>query len=81
MREKLVEDLESKILDYKRFAFILLSLSIFLFIGLIVPTTAIKIELQGFVVAGVFIMLGLAFICHRMAMKIQQQMHSDENES
>ncbi|UTW70709.1 hypothetical protein KHA80_04310 [Anaerobacillus sp. HL2] len=29
--------LEEKVVDYKRFAFILLSLTVFLFVGLLVP--------------------------------------------
>ncbi|WP_100406627.1 YrhC family protein [Bacillus solitudinis] len=79
MENKIIQDLQTKVADYKRFGFILLSLSIFLFIGLIVPTSGVAAEFKGFIVAGVFIMLGLAFFFHRLAMKVQQKLYNEKN--
>jgi hypothetical protein len=78
MNEKMIQDLQAKVEDYKRFGFILLSLSIFLFIGLLVPTSEIAVEMQGMVIGSVFTTLGLSFLFHRLAMKIQKKLMNED---
>lgn len=70
--------LKDKVTDYKRFAFILLALSVFMFIGLIIPNEGVS-QIQ----APVLIVLSItsimfAVMFHKKAMKCQQQLHSEE---
>ncbi|MCT8139577.1 YrhC family protein [Anaerobacillus sp. CMMVII] len=71
--------LEDKIADYKRFAFILLALTIFLFLGLIVPNEGVS-QNQQLVLIGLSISsLILAAVFHKKAMKYKEQLYSEEN--
>lgn len=74
MEDKKQKQLEDKVTDYKQFGFILLSLSIFLFIGLVIPTQDVT-QWQGLFIVGIFMMLGCSFVCHRLAMRAQKQLH------
>ncbi|MDV2682986.1 YrhC family protein [Alkalihalophilus sp. As8PL] len=78
MTEKKMQDLQAKVADYKRFGFILLSLSAFLFIGLIIPADGQAISLPSGFIVGVFATLGLAVVCHRLAMNAQKQLYEEE---
>lgn len=70
--------LEDKIADYKRFAFILLALSVFLFIGLIVPNEGVS-QNQHVALIGLSVFsLIFAAIFHKRAMKFQEQLYSEE---
>ncbi|MDV2883767.1 YrhC family protein [Alkalihalophilus pseudofirmus] len=78
MTEKKMRELKDKVADYKRFGFILLSLSAFLFIGLIIPADGQAVSLPSGFIVGVFLTMGLAVVCHRLAMNAQKQMYEDE---
>lgn len=70
--------LEEKVADYKRFAFILLSLTIFLFIGLLVPNGE-ESQIQSSILIGLNVCsIVFAVIFHKKAMKIQEQLYSEE---
>ncbi len=74
----LAKVLADKVADYKRFAFILLALSVFMFIGLIVPNEGVT-QNQSIILVGLSIVtLISAFICHRQAMKFQEQLYNEE---
>lgn len=78
MEEKAVKILEEKITDYKRFAFILLALTGFLFVGLIVPTEGISSMQQLFLIAGSVCTILFAVLFHRKAMKCQEQLYKED---
>lgn len=65
--------------DYKQFAFILISLSIFLFIGIVIPTEDRVVTMQGVMVGGVFLFLLLAFGCHVVSLRAQKQFYEENN--
>lgn len=70
--------LEEKVADYKRFAFILLALSVFMFIGLIVPNEGISHN-QSLILVGLSVCsLVFALFFHKKAMKTQEQLYSEE---
>ncbi|MBU9713353.1 YrhC family protein [Evansella tamaricis] len=65
-------DLKNKVIDLKRFAFILLALSGFLSVGLVLPNETITAEQQGMIVGLIGILLLSAFFIHRSAMTTQR---------
>jgi hypothetical protein len=77
--EDLTKVLKDKVTDYKRFAFILLALSVFLFIGLIVPTEGISQNHHTILISLSVFSIMFAFIFHKRAMKFQEQLYSEEN--
>ncbi|GAE35053.1 YrhC family protein [Halalkalibacter akibai] len=78
MEDKKLKQLEAKVADYKQYGFILLSLSIFLFIGLIIPTESTVMTMPELFVGGIIITLTLAVVFHRIAMKTQRQLYEDK---
>ncbi|KHF41960.1 YrhC family protein [Halalkalibacter okhensis] len=81
MEDKKVKLLEEKVKDYKQFGFILLSLSIFLFIGLVIPAEHTVITTPSIFIIGIFIALVLAVVFHRLAMNTQKQIYEENNQS
>lgn len=77
MTEKHLNDLKNKVIDLKRFAFILLALSGFLSIGLVIPG-AILVEQQGMMIGLLVVLLISAFYCHRSAMAVQHKIYEEE---
>ncbi|WP_169823081.1 YrhC family protein [Anaerobacillus alkalilacustris] len=70
--------LKDKVTDYKRFAFILLALTTFMFVGLLVPNEDAT-QIQHILLIGLSICAILcAALFHRKAMKFQEQLYSDE---
>ncbi|QOY36274.1 YrhC family protein [Anaerobacillus isosaccharinicus] len=77
-KTKLTNMLADKVTDYKRFAFILLALSVFLFIGLIVPNEGVS-QYQQIALIGLSVCsLAFAALFHKKAMKAQEQLYSEE---
>ncbi|UOE95588.1 YrhC family protein [Alkalihalobacillus sp. LMS39] len=77
MDEKQIKTLKDKVEDYRRFAYILLSLGIFLFIGILIPNdSGTAIEPSHFIIA-VFIMLGASIFFHRKATYYQKLVNND----
>ncbi|GAE26985.1 hypothetical protein JCM9140_3095 [Halalkalibacter wakoensis JCM 9140] len=82
MEDKKVKQLEAKVADYKQFGFILLSLSIFLFIGLVIPTEHNTMMVSpSWFVGGIFLALMFAVFCHQLAMRTQKQLTEEDNEA
>ncbi|WP_078552705.1 YrhC family protein [Bacillus alkalicellulosilyticus] len=76
MDEKQLQTLKDKVVDYRRYAYILLSISIFLFIGLLIPNeTTLGPE---YMVAVVFIMLFTAVVFNRRATICQNKINEEE---
>ncbi|MBU9722560.1 MULTISPECIES: YrhC family protein [Bacillaceae] len=78
MNEKELMDLKDKVIDLKRFAFILIALSGFLSVGLILPTDSIATEYQGLVVGIIAVLLVGAVWFHRAAMRTQKIVNEEE---
>ncbi|WP_026673883.1 YrhC family protein [Alkalihalobacterium bogoriense] len=78
MDEKQLKTLKDKVEDYRRFAYILLSLGIFLFIGILIPNdnNGTAIEPSHFIIA-VFVMLGASIFFHRKAIYYQKLVNND----
>lgn len=71
--------LEEKVTDYKRFGFVLLSLSVFLFIGLIIPTEGQGVNETHFLLLITLsvVSITLSVIFHRKAMKYREQLYNE----
>ncbi|WP_100372142.1 YrhC family protein [Bacillus sp. FJAT-45037] len=78
MTEKKTQDLQATVADYKRFGFILLSLSAFLTIGLIIPAESGATVLSGSYIIGIFGTLASAVVCHRLAMNAQKKLYENQ---
>ncbi|ARK29257.1 YrhC family protein [Halalkalibacter krulwichiae] len=76
--EDKIKQLEAKVSDYKQYGFILLSLSIFLFIGLVIPTESSVMTMPGLFIGGIFVTLVAAVLCHRLAMKAQKELYEEK---
>ncbi|RXI99967.1 hypothetical protein DS745_13935 [Anaerobacillus alkaliphilus] len=70
--------LSDKVTDYKRFAFILLALTVFMFIGLIVPNEGVTQNQTIILIVVSICSLASAFYFHRKAMKFQEQLYNEE---
>lgn len=69
MGDKEIRDIQGKVTDYKRFGFILLSLSIFMFLGLVIPNeVTVASDVSMYMIIGTVVSLILAFVFHRKAM-------------
>ncbi|OLO38908.1 hypothetical protein BTR23_11140 [Alkalihalophilus pseudofirmus] len=74
-----MRELKGKAEDYKRFGFILLSLSVFMCIGLIVPNEApLSGNYAEYMMGGTVLSLVTAFIFHRRAMHYRNQLNNEE---
>ncbi|MFA9557139.1 YrhC family protein [Evansella sp. AB-rgal1] len=78
MDEKKIIDLKNKVIDLKRFSFILLALCGFLAIGLVLPDGAVAPEHQAIMVGLNFILLFAALFFHRSAMAAQRIINEEE---
>ncbi|WP_216829071.1 YrhC family protein [Alkalihalobacterium elongatum] len=76
---KKIREIKGKVEDYKRFGFILLSLSVFMFLGLIIPN---DVPMTGnyaeYMMGGIVLSLVMAFIFHRKAMHYRNQLDNEE---
>lgn len=72
-------DLKNRATDYKRFAFVLLSLSAFLSIGLLLPT-GVLVEKDYLIIIGfIFLSILVAINLHRTAMSLQKKIYEEES--
>ncbi|WP_017728585.1 YrhC family protein [Halalkalibacterium ligniniphilum] len=78
MDEQKIQELEGKVADYKRFGFILLSLSVFLFIGAIIPSDYARFEMPELFIVAVFVSLGLSLLFHQKALAYQKKLLEQE---
>ncbi|MFS0861652.1 YrhC family protein [Fredinandcohnia sp. 179-A 10B2 NHS] len=72
--DKDVKTLRSKIADYTNFAYILLAISTFLYIGVIIPEERAPFQiyaLMGFTL----VLLSVAFVFFKAALKYKKQMN------
>ncbi|MGO4887364.1 YrhC family protein [Anaerobacillus sp. MEB173] len=76
MNEDRVKQLTEKVNDYKRFSYILIALSVFLFLGLIIPAEG-NMGNDITLIGGSLLLLGFAFACHRIAMKSREQLEEE----
>lgn len=77
-KDDLVKTLEDKVVDYKRFAFILLALSVFMFIGLIIPNEGVGLIQQIILILLSSNSIAFAVIFHRKAMKVRKLLNEEQ---
>lgn len=77
-KDDLVKVMEDKIADYKRFAFILLALSVFMFIGLIIPNEGVGSIQQIILIILSSNAIAFAIIFHRKAMKVRELLNEEQ---
>ncbi|MBU8905549.1 YrhC family protein [Desertibacillus haloalkaliphilus] len=75
MQEKEMRELEGKINDYKRFSSILVSVSIFLFLGLVIPVEGKETFHSALLITGNLMMLAFSVIFHKKAVNAQEEMN------
>ncbi|HHY21676.1 MAG TPA: hypothetical protein GX525_07305 [Bacilli bacterium] len=74
MEEKKLKDLQHKIEDYRRFAFTLLSLSSFLYIGLIIPNgEGLAVE-PTILLTVIVVSLVVAMLFHRKSLDCNKKL-------
>lgn len=74
--EDKVKQLTDKVNDYKRFSFILIALSVFMFIGLLIPSEEKMVSEVPLILMSL-LLLGLAFLCHRISIKSREQLEDE----
>jgi hypothetical protein len=68
------KDLQHKIIDYKRYAFILIAVSVFLYIGVLIPNEG-KTSLQMVTIMGTTVLfLSVSFLLFRRVIKYKQEL-------
>lgn len=77
-KDDLAKTLEDKVADYKRFSFILLALSVFMFIGLIIPNDGVGSIQQIILLILSSTSIAFAVIFHRKAMKIRELLNDNQ---
>lgn len=78
MEERKEKQLKDKVADYRRFGFIMITMSIFLFIGLLIPTEASLNHMEGFMIGAILTLLVLATIFHFIAIKAEKQLFKED---
>lgn len=78
MDDKTLQALKDKMIDFKRFSFILLSLCGFLSIGLVLPTVTLD-EKSYFIVISIIVgLLICSILFHRSAMVCKRKIYNNE---
>lgn len=70
--------LENIVNDYKRFSFVLLSLTVFLFLGLIIPTQELSQTHHILLIGLIVVSISLSFVFHRKAMKYREKLFEEQ---
>ncbi|WP_377888381.1 YrhC family protein [Alkalihalobacillus sp. R86527] len=73
-----MKELQNKMTDYKRFAFILLSLSVFLYIGSFLPMEGKTDERVLILTGGGFLLVGIALFFYSRAIAIQKKLNDSD---
>jgi len=74
---KKLKELQAKVADYTRFAYILVALSAFLYIGVLIPGEG-KTEIHIYGLMGVtIILLGLAFTFFRKVISLKKMINEN----
>ncbi|MED3648472.1 YrhC family protein [Halalkalibacterium halodurans] len=80
MEEKKIVELEKQVEDYRQFSFVLLSLSIFLFIGLVLPPSYAPQVAAEWLIAGIGGALTFAWLFNRKVVQCQQKLFEEEED-
>ncbi len=70
-----MKQLQDKMTDYKRFAFVLLSLSVFLYIGSFLPVEGKTDGATLILTGGGFLLVGIAIFFYSRAIAIQKKIN------
>ncbi|MCP3742602.1 YrhC family protein [Rossellomorea sp. BNER] len=75
------KSLQEKIIDYKRFAFTLLALSVFLYLGVVIPAESKTVFKTYILMGGTSILLGLSTLFFFKAIKYKKQLSESDKDS
>lgn len=76
-----MKQLQDKMTDYKRFAFVLLSLSVFLYIGSFLPVQGKTDGAALILTGGGFLLVGIAIFFYSRAIAIQKKINEQNIDS
>ncbi len=79
VEEQKKKQLEGKIADYRRFGFVLITLSVFLFIGLLIPNESAPRNMSELLIVAVFVLLGGSLVFHRIAVKAEKRLLNEDH--
>jgi hypothetical protein len=72
--------LNDKIIDYKRFAFVLVSLSVFLYLGAVLPVEEKTVFKTYMLMGGTVVMLGFSGLFFYQAAKLKRKLTDMDDE-
>ena len=76
-----VKELQEKMTDYTQFAFILLTVSVFLYIGVLIPPSQGKEIFQVYLLMGTTVLfLSFSFYFFQKAIKCKRQLNDTEEQ-
>ncbi|MGP4080481.1 YrhC family protein [Pseudalkalibacillus sp. R45] len=75
MSKEMVKDTKDKIADFKRFSFVLLSLSVFLYIGSIIPFEGKQTLHQLILLGTSYLSIGIALVFYRKISQWKKQLN------
>ncbi|MGM7702106.1 YrhC family protein [Pseudalkalibacillus sp. Hm43] len=78
MSKEMVKNLQEKIADFKRFSFVLLSLSAFLYIGSIVPFEGKETADQLMLLSASYTFLGVTILFYRRISVWKKKLNTDQ---
>ncbi|WP_421380025.1 YrhC family protein [Bacillus salacetis] len=74
------KNLNDKLIDYKRFAFVLVSLSVFLYLGAVLPVEEKTLFKTYMLMSGTIVMLGFSGLFFYRAAKLKKQLADMDDE-
>ncbi|MGG3738834.1 YrhC family protein [Aeribacillus pallidus] len=77
--ETKVKQLKEKMIDFQRFGYILLALSVFLYLGVVIPMEGKTTGDDIWLMSGTFLIISLAGCCFNYSLKCKKQLqHLEE---
>ncbi|WP_082892654.1 YrhC family protein [Rossellomorea aquimaris] len=68
--------IQQKINDFKRFGFTLLALSVFMYLGVIIPSETVTSSKTVTLMTGTVVLLGFSLVFFTKAIKYKKELHS-----
>lgn len=80
MAENETTELKHKVIDYRRFAFIIIALAGFLMVGAVLPGESAQVLHTGWLLTGVAALLVAAVTLHGVSVKTEQELYAEDNQ-
>jgi hypothetical protein len=78
--ENMKKNVNDKIIDYKRFAFVLVSLSVFLYLGAVLPLEEKTLLKTYMLMGGTVVLLGLSGVFFFQAARLKKKLAEMDDE-